>query len=231
MILVQKSEDQRVFGLFKRRIVVKDEVKCKGEEEDGLVPPINFSMVDRGIYRSGFPKEENFGFIRSLNLKSIVYLCPEPYPEPNAQFLRSHGIQLFQFGIDGSKEPSVNMPKETILEALHVVLDVRNHPLLIHCKRGKHRTGSLVGCLRKLQNWCLSSVFEEYHRFAAAKARISDLRFIELFDISCLRDCVYSIIYQYQGWASRSRRLSYTEDTEAKSINGPRKIEYLDSSS
>ncbi|KAG9440507.1 hypothetical protein H6P81_020672 [Aristolochia fimbriata] len=27
--------------------------------------------------------------------------------------------------------------KEIILEALHVVLDVRNHPLLIHCKRGK----------------------------------------------------------------------------------------------
>lgn len=30
-------------------------------------------------------------------------LCPEPYPEANQEFLRAHGIRLFQFGIDGSK--------------------------------------------------------------------------------------------------------------------------------
>jgi cbb3-type cytochrome oxidase subunit 3 len=30
-------------------------------------------------------------------------LCPEPYPEANLEFLRAHGIKLFQFGIDGSK--------------------------------------------------------------------------------------------------------------------------------
>lgn len=65
--------------------------------------------------------------------------------------------------------------------------DVGNHPVLIHCKRGKHRTGCLVGCLRKLQRWCLTSVFDEYQRFAAAKARISDQRFMELFDASSLK--------------------------------------------
>ncbi|OAY74158.1 putative tyrosine-protein phosphatase [Ananas comosus] len=110
-------------------------------------------------------------------------LCPEPYPEANMEFLHANGIRLFQFGIDGCKEPFVNIPEDTIREALKVVLDVRNHPILIHCKRGKHRTGCLVGCLRKLQRWCLSSIFDEYRRFAAAKARISDQRFIELFDI------------------------------------------------
>jgi tyrosine-protein phosphatase SIW14 len=44
-----------------------------------------------------------------------------------------------------------------------------------------------VGCLRKLQRWCLSSIFDEYQRYAAAKARVSDQRFMELFDISALR--------------------------------------------
>ncbi|XP_047179057.1 probable tyrosine-protein phosphatase DSP4 isoform X3 [Vigna umbellata] len=72
------------------------------------------------------------------------------------------------------QEPFVNIPEDTIREALKVVLDVRNHPVIIHCKRGKHRTGCLVGCYRKLQKWCLSSVFDEYQRFAAAKARVSD---------------------------------------------------------
>ncbi|KAI8558227.1 hypothetical protein RHMOL_Rhmol04G0073900 [Rhododendron molle] len=161
--------------------------------EDLHIPPLNFSLVDNGIFRSGFPNTANFSFLQSLGLRSIIYLCPEPYPETNAHFVKSNGIRLFQFGIEGCKvhfldffvvEPFVNIPEDTIREALRVVLDVKNHPLLIHCNRGKHRTGCIVGCLRKLQRWCLSSVFDEYQRFAAAKARISDQRFMELFDVS-----------------------------------------------
>ncbi|KAG5551683.1 hypothetical protein RHGRI_009934 [Rhododendron griersonianum] len=155
--------------------------------EDLHIPPLNFSLVDNGIFRSGFPNTANFSFLQSLGLRSIIYLCPEPYPETNAHFVKSNGIRLFQFGIEGCKEPFVNIPEDTIREALKVVLDVKNHPLLIHCNRGKHRTGCIVGCLRKLQRWCLSSVFDEYQRFAAAKARISDQRFMELFDVSSFK--------------------------------------------
>ncbi|KAK2979041.1 hypothetical protein RJ640_013675 [Escallonia rubra] len=160
---------------------------CDGSGEELYTPPLNFAMVDTGVFRSGFPDTANFSFLQTLGLRSIIYLCPEPYPEPNVEFLKSNGIHLFHFGIDGCKEPFVNIPEDTIREALKVVLDVRNHPLLIHCKRGKHRTGCLVGCLRKLQRWCLTSVFDEYQRFAAAKARVSDQRFMELFDISTFK--------------------------------------------
>ncbi|XP_060182644.1 tyrosine-protein phosphatase DSP1-like isoform X2 [Lycium barbarum] len=120
-----------------------------------LVPPLNFSMVDYGVFRSGFPDIANFPFLQTLGLRSIM-----------------------------SEPPLVNIPEEKIRESLRVVLDEKNRPLLIHCKRGKHRTGSLVGCLRKLQKWCLTSIFDEYQRYAAEKARVSDLRFMELFDIS-----------------------------------------------
>ncbi|MFS7921960.1 putative protein-tyrosine-phosphatase [Helianthus anomalus] len=85
------------------------------------------------------------------------------------------------------QETFFDIPEDTIREALKVVIDVRNHPLLIHCKRGKHRTGCLVGCLRKMQKWSLLSIFDEYHKFAAAKARVSDQRFMELFDASSLK--------------------------------------------
>lgn len=30
-------------------------------------------------------------------------LCPEPYPESTAEFLKANGIRLYQFGIDGCK--------------------------------------------------------------------------------------------------------------------------------
>jgi tyrosine-protein phosphatase SIW14 len=41
-------------------------------DETTLVPPLNFAMVDDGIFRSGFPKASNFRFLESLNLRSIV---------------------------------------------------------------------------------------------------------------------------------------------------------------
>nr|AAB91974.1 unknown protein [Arabidopsis thaliana] len=158
-------------------------------DELNLIPPLNFSMVDNGIFRSGFPDSANFSFIKTLGLRSIISLCPEPYPENNMQFLKSNGISLFQFGIEGSKskEPFVDILDQKIREALKVLLDEKNHPLLIHCKRGKHRTGCLVGCMRKLQKWCITSILDEYKRFAAAKARVSDQRFLESFDVSGLK--------------------------------------------
>lgn len=109
------------------------------------------------------------------------------------------------------QEVSLPALRDSIMEALKVLVDVRNHPILVHCKQGKHRTGCLVGCFRKLQNWCLSSAFEEYQRFAGVKSRAADLTFIERFDLVSLRQCLYSIIYQYQG-ASKKRRLMYQDE-------------------
>jgi len=63
------------------------------------------------------------------------------------------------------------MPEEVIQRALDVVLDCANHPVLIHCNQGKHRTGCLVGCLRRMQRWSMIAIFDEYRRFAADKAR------------------------------------------------------------
>ncbi|VVA96255.1 unnamed protein product [Arabis nemorensis] len=188
------------------------------DDDDGvvLVSPSNFSMVEDGIYRSGFPQPENFGFLKTLNLRSIIYLCPEPYPEENLKFLEANNIKLFQFGIEGKTDPPTPMPKDTVLDALKVLVDVRNHPILIHCKRGKHRTGCLVGCLRKVQSWCLSSVLEEYQKNAGLKWRQRDLKFIETFDIVSLRQCLLSIMYRYHGYGFKRRRLLNEEENVQK---------------
>ena len=57
-------------------------------------------------------------------------------------------------------------------------------PVLIHCNQGKHRTGCLVGCLRKVQRWSLVAIFDEYRLHAGRKARIVDQQFIERIDLS-----------------------------------------------
>ena len=149
-----------------------------------LFPPDNFAMVWRGIYRSSFPTKRNFRFLQQLGLRSVVYLCPEDYPESHTTFLADHGTQLLQFGLEGNKEPFDEIPEEAIRAALRAVLDRRNHPLLIHCNQGKHRTGCLVGCLRKVHRWSLVAIFDEYRLFAGRKARIVDQQFIERIQAS-----------------------------------------------
>nr|VDD19507.1 unnamed protein product [Brassica oleracea] len=216
-----------------------------------LLPPKNFWEVEDGIYRSGFPQLENFGFLSTLNLKSIIYLCPEPYPEENLKSLESNNIKLFHFGIHGKThenlynclflfffffflslvlacilcncllDPPTPMPKDRVLSALRVLVAVRNHPVLIHCKQGKHRTGCLVGCLRKVQNWCLPSVLEEYQKCAGLKWRQRDLRFIVEFDVLGLRQCLYSIIYQYNGYGLKRRKLMYQGENVVQEQHKP----------
>ena len=143
-----------------------------------LSPPDNFAMVWRRIYRSSFPTKRNFPFLQQLGLRSIIVLVPEEYPESHVTFLAEHNIQLLQFGMEGNKDTD-EIPEPIMRKALRALLNPANQPILIHCNQGKHRTGVLVGCLRKVQQWSLVSIFDEYRRFAGSKARTVDQQFIE----------------------------------------------------
>jgi len=144
-----------------------------------LCAPANFGVVSETIYRSSFPKPEHFEYLKSLKLKSIICLVNDDYPLENLDFMKGHGIEFFQIGMPGNKQNYV--PKDKVIEALKIILDQRNHPLLIHCNRGKHRTGCVVASLRKLQRWATQSALEEYSRYAHPKEREMDCQFIGTF--------------------------------------------------
>ncbi|KVI07549.1 Protein-tyrosine phosphatase, dual specificity phosphatase, eukaryotic [Cynara cardunculus var. scolymus] len=202
----------------------KEMVEHDGDQS--FIPPINFANVEDRVYRSGFPQPGNFAFLETLQLRSVIYLCTEPYPRENLEFLKSRNIRLFQFGIDGTKEPSVDILRSTITEALKVLIGngsrMENFTTVsfkssiyysISYGYSPHRTGCLVGTLRKVQNWCLSSVLEEYKIHAGVKSRDTDLKFLETYDVSYLRQCLHSVIYQYHGYGSKKRRLLSGEKT------------------
>ncbi|KAJ3365129.1 Multidrug resistance protein 1 [Allomyces javanicus] len=77
--------------------------------------------------------------------------------------------------------------KQQLGAAAGMILNPRNYPLIIMCNLGRHRTGTVVGCLRKLQRWNLTSIFEEYRRYAGPKVRLLNEQFIELFDTDLCR--------------------------------------------
>lgn len=74
-----------------------------------------------------------------------------------------------------------------LMRTLISILKPNNRPLLIHCNKGKHRTGSVIGCLRKIRGWSLSSIFSEYLTYALPKSRIEDQMCIEAFDVQAFK--------------------------------------------
>ena len=53
------------------------------------------------------------------------------------EFIRSQNIKHHQIPIPPNKEAFDAMPLTAMTEALSVVCDTRNHPILIHCNKGK----------------------------------------------------------------------------------------------
>src|SRR5690349_15668890 len=38
-----------------------------------FIPPENFTLVCKGVFRSAMPKKKNFAFLKKLGLKSVLY--------------------------------------------------------------------------------------------------------------------------------------------------------------
>ena len=113
--------------------------------------------------------------------------------QPSATNIASVGASVASTA--GSWKPT---SESLVLQALRVILDPRAYPLHLVCSgSGRHRTGVVVGCFRKLQRWALSSIFAEYRRYAGSSglrgaddlgnALVMNEQFIELFDIELLQ--------------------------------------------
>ena len=139
---------------------------------------------------SGHPLELNFPFLERLKLKTIVYLADQDYSSENISWCERHDIRICHIRMKSAKDPFLENDPELVAEALALLLDSRNYPLLIHSNKGKHRwyrdnheyaddSGVVVGCLRKLQQWSLASIFNEYDRYAQGKGE-GDLQVVPI---------------------------------------------------
>lgn len=175
------------------------------------VPPLNFALVEDGIYRSGFPMPINYPFLRQLKLKTIIYLGdlgeevkknkPKKEGDKKAPKKDKHGtqeilsnykkwldttdIKFHQLVMRSSQEPFILNTQEeaqaALIGALHLMLDKQNFPMLIHSNKGKHRIGVLVGLMRKILQGWCMSGIFEEYEKFAMGKSEYDLEFIELW--------------------------------------------------
>ncbi|CAO3593813.1 unnamed protein product [Absidia cylindrospora] len=178
-----------------------------------LNPPEQFGMVEPGIFRSEMLQPVHFPFIKQFGFQTVVMLSPELPNCVTTNLIEEGGIQLVRSTVSTEDNSvcllscifffvgkKIGSPRYGYLETnttfnlassirgvdqrrLRVDLNVKTHPVLIMCTSGIHETGTLVGCLRKLECWNFSSIVTEYRSFAGSKARYVNEQFIELFDL------------------------------------------------
>jgi len=131
-----------------------------------LVPPINFSLVSRGVYRSGHPNRKNFPFLLGLSLKTIIYLESTTYRPDSQSFVDSSFIALHTYNISDESKLFTPKGKQVVEDILRLVLDTRNHPLLIHDDMGKSVVSVICALVRRMERWSLTGIFAEGDMFA-----------------------------------------------------------------
>ncbi|MBX9624536.1 MAG: dual specificity protein phosphatase family protein [Gemmataceae bacterium] len=129
----------------------------------------NVRVVEDGVlYRSGQLSPAGFDrVLHDYNIKTVVTLRSARRPDlPNADdwervACEARGLNHYRFvpkvwGLDEKGEiPAV----ENVRAFLAVMDDPANHPVLVHCFAGIHRTGTMCAVFRM-----------EYHRWPADKA-------------------------------------------------------------
>ncbi|RMZ86112.1 hypothetical protein DV737_g122, partial [Chaetothyriales sp. CBS 132003] len=149
--------------------------------------PDNFQMIAPGLYRSSYPHSLHFAQLEGLNLKTIVTLVAQDLPVEYADFITSKAIAHHHIPILANKDEDVSTDADTINKVLCIMLDARNYPMLVHCNKGKHRTGCVTACFRKVTGWTTDACLEEYERYSSPKSRALDRVFIERYDASVLK--------------------------------------------
>lgn len=155
-----------------------EKANCAIEASESLM---NFGVVAPGLYRSGYPCPQHFLSMRSLRLKTIVTLVVHDEPDEALEsFVSEANIKQVFFAIKGTKKEAI--PDAVMSDILGVVLEPSNYPLLVHCNKGKHRTGCVVAAARKAHGWHSSRALAEYRSFAEPKVRGTDVDYITNFD-------------------------------------------------
>lgn len=131
----------------------------------------NFRQVDKDLYRSGVPSDEDLAAYVRLGIKTDITLqfddgSEAPVVKHEKEVARKLGLKVLHLPLPWGKEP----PQAMIDKYLAAFEDPANLPAIVHCKRGRDRTGAMVGLYRVAVNgWTNEKAFKEMESFGFKK--------------------------------------------------------------
>ncbi len=137
----------------------------------------NFGRVNNYIFRGGQPKDDEYGELASLGIKTVLDLRedPEKYARQAAE---SAGLQYINIRLNARRPPTLTESNHF----LHLVNDQKNWPVFVHCAGGRHRTGVLIAIYRmEMDGWDARRAYSE----------MKDFKFYSRFGYGDMKDYVF----------------------------------------
>ncbi len=132
----------------------------------------HFGTVRKGtLYRSGQPRALGLAWVKHSGIRTLINLRrpdSDGTPEEKA-FAAENGLNFYNFSI-GSSHANI---EQTVGRFLAIVDDKSNWPILVHCSRGKERSGVLSAVFRiEFDRWPNDRALEETYRLGLDKGQM-----------------------------------------------------------
>jgi protein tyrosine phosphatase (PTP) superfamily phosphohydrolase (DUF442 family) len=143
-------------------------------DEDSVVEPLealgNLHLVAPGFYRSAQPNRDGYALLKKMGVKTILTLKDNGDQERSDA--AKEGINVENVPMSGFSAPSF----EQVDQALGVIA-AAPRPLLVHCQRGKDRTGFVVASYRvTVEKKDLEASVQEAYDYGCCFAPFGDLK-------------------------------------------------------
>lgn len=142
----------------------------------------NLYQVSPTLYRSAMPNDAGFKALEEMPIASVLSLRWQADP---ADATPDDGPRRLHIPIR-----TWNVDEEHVVQFLRLVSDPANQPMLVHCKHGADRTGTMVAVYRiVVQGWSKDDALAEMktkqyqHHWLWANLR----RFIRNMDVERIR--------------------------------------------
>lgn len=132
----------------------------------------NFHTTRKGVlYRSGQPRGLGLEFVRQYGIRTLINLRkPDSNGTPAEKaFAAEKGLYFYNFSIGSSREEI----DQTVKRFLAIVEDKSHWPILVHCSRGKERSGVLTAIYRiEHDRWSNEDALEETYRLGLERGHM-----------------------------------------------------------
>jgi protein tyrosine phosphatase (PTP) superfamily phosphohydrolase (DUF442 family) len=114
----------------------------------------NLYRVEDGLFRAAQPTAKGFQELAALGVRCVLSLAGGPGDDA---YVEKGSLKLFHVPMS-----AFGLRDDRVLEALKIMADPQNRPLLIHCQHGADRTGAMVALYRVVvQGWTAEKAVEE----------------------------------------------------------------------
>lgn len=121
----------------------------------------NFGCLKDSYCRGSQPNRNEYAELSRLGVKTVIDLQKDGKRE-EGDLVEAQGMKFFRIGLTTSSAPD----EQSVSEFLKIVNDPANQPVYVHCKGGKHRTGTLTAIYRIADDgWTADQAYQEMKQF------------------------------------------------------------------